>query len=323
MDRHFERSLCFGSGIPFAFLTVLISVPNIIILIVFYRNPLRCFRKAFSVFLVFVAALDLFNGIVVSFGETVMRFLCAFDDESVPRDGDNIKILGYIGVNSSIILVTAMSVDRFLAVTFPHFHLRTVTPKKVVICNIAIVVFSTIFSLLQLIKQVPMDIYLNIDIHLHTTFPLVTTALAYLGILFALKKRARIDVQRQTAMPNNSTLHDMRRVRMAQMERKFASTSFLILLFIILSLIPYFVAIIIEVNCPSCGNQNWFFVLRESCVVFLFLNSAVNPFLTTFRINELKQSVRIVLHLRQLDNAIGLGDLVSNSQNSLANVLSM
>jgi len=168
-----------------------------------------------------------------------------------------------------------------------------------------------------------MDIYLNIDIHLHTTFPLVTTALAYLGILFALKKRARIDVQRQTAMPGNSTLLDMRRVRMAQMERKFASTSFLILLFIILSLIPYFVAIIIEVNCPSCGNQNWFFVLRESCVVFLFLNSAVNPFLTTFRINELKQSVRIVLHLRRLDNAIGLGDLVSNSQNSLANVLSM
>jgi len=147
MDRDFERLLCFGSGIPFAFLTVLISVPNIIILIVFYRNPLRCFRKAFSVFLVFVAALDLFNGIVVSFGETVMRFLCAFGDESVPRDGDNIKILGYIGVNSSIILVTAMSVDRFLAVTFPHFHLRTVSPRKVVICNIAIVVFSTIFFL--------------------------------------------------------------------------------------------------------------------------------------------------------------------------------
>jgi len=132
MDRDFERLLCFGSGIPFAFLTVLISVPNIIILIVFYRNPLRCFRKPFSVFLVFVAVLDLFNGIVVSFGETVMRFLCAFGDESVPRDGDNIKILGYIGVNSSIILVTAMSVDRFLAVTFPHFHLRTVSPRKVV-----------------------------------------------------------------------------------------------------------------------------------------------------------------------------------------------
>ena len=41
--------------------------------------------------------------------------------------------------------------------------------------------------------------------------------------------------------------------------------------------------------------------LRELCVLFLFLNSAVNPFLTTFRINELKKSVRIVLRLRRQD----------------------
>ena len=302
MERGFEESLCLGTGIAFVFLTILISVPNSIMLIAFYKNPLRCFRKAFSVFLVFIAAMDLFNGIVVCFGEAVMRFLCALDNKNVPRDGDIIKILGYIGINSSILLVTAMSIDRFVSVVCPHFYLCKVKKRNLVFCNTAIVVFSSVFSLLQLVEQVSMDVYLTADIHLHTTFPLVTTALAYLGIFFVLKKRARIDFERQTKIPSNPTLHDKRRIKVAHMERKFATTSLFILLFLITSLIPYFTAIIIEVNCTNCGNKNWFLALRESCVVFLFLNSAVNPFLTTLRINELKKSVKIVLHLEHQDN---------------------
>ena len=316
MERSFEQSLCLGSGIPFVCLIFLISVPNSIVLIVYYRNPLRCFRKSFSVFLIFIAAMDLFNGIVVCFGEVVLRFWCAFGEKNVPRDGDNVKILGYIGVNSSILLVTAMSVDRFLAVICPHFYHRKVKPRKILLSNTAIVVFSAIFSLIQLDKHVPMDIYLTVDIHLHTTFPLVLTTLAYLGIFLVLKRRARVGFQRQTIMPNNPDLQEMRKIRTAQMERKFASTSFFILLFIILSLVPYFVAITIEVNCLSCGDQAWFFILRESCVIFLFINSAVNPLLTILRSNELKQSVRAVLHLSRQENLNHSGNC-SNQQNSL------
>ena len=33
-------------------------------------------------------------------------------------------------------------------------------------------------------------------------------------------------------------------------------------------------------------------MFRETSIVFLFVNSAVNPFLTTFRINELIKAVR-------------------------------
>ena len=70
MNRNFEKSLCLASGIPFLFLTLLISVLNGFILVVLYRTPLRCFRKIFSVFLVFVCAVDFFNSIVVCSGET-------------------------------------------------------------------------------------------------------------------------------------------------------------------------------------------------------------------------------------------------------------
>ena len=95
---------------------------------------------------------------------------------------------------------------------------------------------------------------------------------------------------------------------MATIPRKFATTSFLILACLVVSLAPYFAAIIIASHCASCGEQNWFSVLLESSVVFLFLNAAANPFLTTFRIRELKKSVKIVLHLTQEENEVHLDD---------------
>ena len=296
MERNFEKSLCLGTGISFLFLLSLISVPNGFILIVLYRNPLRCFRKAFSVFLVFICAVDLFIGIVVCSGETLMRYICAFGDQNIPQEGDILRILGYVGVNSSILLATAMSVDRFVAVIFPHFYRRKIKPRTLVLCNAVIVVFSSIFASLQL-SGISVNVYRLIDQHLHATFPLSTTTLAYLGIFYFLRKQSRVSHQNQPTLSNKTALHSRRREAMARKERKLAITSFFILMFLVISLVPYFVAIIIEVNCYSCGKQNWFFVLRESCVVFLFLNSTVNPFLTAFRIKDLKKSVRIVLGL--------------------------
>ena len=298
MDRGFEISLCQGTGISFLFMSIFISIPNGLILIAFYKNPLRCFRKAFSVFLVFIAGVDFFVGIVVCSGEIVMRFLCAFGDGKLPQDGTIVRILGYIGVNSSILLVTAMSVDRFIAVVYPCFYLNKVTLRKVLICDSIIIVFSSIFASLQL-AGVSKDIYLLIDIHLHTTFPLITTAFAYLGIFLYLKKRSQVDLQRQSFMPSNATLDEMRRVKIAEKERRFAKTSFLILAFLVVSLIAYFVAILIDSNCNDCHGKNWFLALKETSVTFLFVNSMGNPILTTFRINELKQSIKIVISRRK------------------------
>ena len=194
-----------------------------------------------------------------------------------------------------------MSVDRFISVVFPHFYLHKVSPRKLVVCNTTIVIFSSIFASIQL-AAISIDVYLSIDIHLHTTFPLVTCMSAYLGILFALRKRSRVDIQRQASMPSNPTLHDMRRLRVAQMERKLVATSFSILLFLIISLVPYFAAILLEANCSACRGKKWFFGLRESTIAFLFINSMVNPFLTAYRIKELKHAVKRVLGLMRQDS---------------------
>ena len=146
--------------------------------------------------------------------------------------------------------------SHFVAALFPpsHFYLRKVKSRKLAICNASIVFFSSIF-VLMLLTRIPIDVHLVIDIHLHMTFPLVTTILAYMGIFFVLRKRARVDFQRQTSMPSNPTLLDRRRLKTAQMERKITTTSFIILLFLIISIIPYFIAVLLQANCSGCRGE--------------------------------------------------------------------
>ena len=102
-------------------------------------------------FLIFISAVDLFVGIVVCPAEALMRLRCAFGDNPPPTEGDFPIIVEYIGVNSSILLVTSMSVDRFVSVVCPHFYLLKVRPKHLVFCNVIIVVSSSIFASLQLV----------------------------------------------------------------------------------------------------------------------------------------------------------------------------
>ena len=117
-------------------------------------------------------------------------------------------------------------------------------------------------------------------------------------IFLFLKKQSRIVRQKQITVAMSSSLNERRQEREGKMERKFATTSFLILLFLILSLIPYFMIATVEIHCESCSGQDWFLAVKESCIVFL-LNSVINPFLASFRISELKRSCAIVLGLQR------------------------
>ena len=300
MERSLEKQLCLGSGIAYLILLFMISLPNGFVLFVLVKNPLRYPRRGFPVFLAFICAMDLFVGLVVSSGEALTRFLCAFGDRGVPREGDVIRVVAYIGVNSSILLATAMSIDRFIAVVFPHTYRQKLKPKTVVVVNLCIVIFSCIFASIQL-SDISLDVYLTIDLHLHTTFPLCTTSIAYLRIFFFLIKQSRIVLQKRITVPMGSSLNDRRQERERKMERKIATTSFVIVLFLILSLIPYFTITNVEIHCESCSGENWFLALKESCIAFLHLNSVINPFLASFRISELKRSCAIVLGLQRQD----------------------
>ena len=104
----------FASGIAFLILLFLISLSNGFVLFVLLKNPLRCPRRAFSVFLAFICAIDLFVGVVVSSGEALTRFLCAFGDRGLRQEADVMRFLSYTGINSDILLVLSYTGEKQL-----------------------------------------------------------------------------------------------------------------------------------------------------------------------------------------------------------------
>ena len=179
--------------------------------------PFVASEKHFSVFLIFISAVDLFVGIVVCSAEALMRLRCAFGDNPPPTEGDFPIIVEYIGVNSSILLVTSMSVDRFVSVVCSHFYLLKVRPKHLVFCNVIIVVSSSIFASLQLVMCLWMFTFSRYSL----THTLIATTMAYSGIFLTLRKsRSRVDLQRQSSIPNNRVLRDIRRVKNFQKQHR-------------------------------------------------------------------------------------------------------
>ena len=236
MVNHFEKQICLGTGISLLFPSLLIMVPNGIVLVALYKNPLHCFRRPFSIFLKFIPAVDFLTGIIVCSGQALTRLLCAFSDGSIPREGDVVRIFAYTAINSSTLLVTAMSVDRFTAV-FPLFYLRKVKQRSLGIISTGLVIFSAIFAALQL-SSISVGVYRVIDQHLNTTFPLCVTTLCYLGIFFALRRKSsRVGFETRRTIPSSGTVQDTRQAKRAQMERKLATTSFFILSFLFLSVV--------------------------------------------------------------------------------------
>ena len=179
--------------------------------------PFVASEKHFSVFLIFISVVDLFVGIVVCTAEALMRLRCAFGDNPPPTEGDFPIIVEYIRVNRLILLVTSMSVDRFVSVVCPHFYLLKVRPKHLVFCNVIIVVSSSIFASLQLVMCPWMFTFSRYSL----THTLIATTMAYSGIFLTLRKsRSRFDLQRQSSIPNNRVLRDIRRVQNFQKQHR-------------------------------------------------------------------------------------------------------
>ena len=114
MVNHFEKQICLGTGISFLFLSLLIMVPNGIVLVALYKNPLHCFRRPFSIFLKFIPAVDFLTGIIVCSGQALTRLLCAFSDGSIPREAFFATLQ-----LSSISVGVYRVIDQHLNTTFP------------------------------------------------------------------------------------------------------------------------------------------------------------------------------------------------------------
>ena len=299
MDEEAEQTGCIWSAILALLLILPISTSNGFLLLVLYRDPLKCMRKPVHVFIASLAISDFMTGILSGTSIAVRELACYGGDIRHPGAiGDFAGISYFFTVSSATLLISALSIERFLAVAFPFFHRVRVTSKKAMICSAVIFTHAFVFAMLQL-ADLPDDVYHNMDLNLHIVFPLVTVTVAYTAIYLALRQLRKLGISREHRNSRGGLLSfqsnaNVRNRQLATEMRLVWTEFFSILVCMVVALMPYYVVLTLELQCEKCKHQQWFIILRRLSVPFLFINSAVNAALYAWRIPYYRKSFKVI-----------------------------
>jgi len=269
-------------------LSTIISVANLIVMATIYRNPHKSLRTPPCLLVVNLASADFMVGLcVVS--------LVAFRD--VYRSlQQQVPLPLSVGVFASYVLCTtlfvssatmvALSVTCFVAIDSPMQYKTKITKKKVYTFIVVIWIISALICFLPVTK-VPEQTYLLIYIHTHISVPALFLMVVYAKGFRALARRRR-------ELQLNGHASDESNKRALERERNMAVTIIIILAIFYITYLPQYIMIHLARFCDSCEISEESVTFHKVDVIssrFVFLNSALNPFVYAWRMPKYRRAL--------------------------------
>lgn len=285
----FVHAICVCSATLAGILSLLAMVANGMLLYVMYKDPLRCFRKPISVLIAALAANDLLTGSVISGLHIRNEISCEIHaDETTTRTSFE-SIVGLFAINNGTFLVMSLSVERLIAVALPFYYRATASGRKTLACAVCVVAYSVAFCLLQF-TGIPQGIYDMLQVHLNMSFPLVAVIIFNFLLLKVLRGYRRRACSMNSDASDSAVSANEKRF---DIDKQFAFTAILIVLFLFISHLPYYIITLVEVHCTHCEGI-WLVSCRRILLPFLYINAACNPFTYTFRIRQCRRSLKLL-----------------------------
>ncbi|XP_031556750.1 adenosine receptor A1-like [Actinia tenebrosa] len=285
----FHCEVLLWNGMVLLVIALVTSLTNGVLLITVFRDPLRCFRNGGSALIACLAVTDFLTGTVTASNAGIFSIL---NSQGIPslriRGVLQEKLVSQFTVRSGILVVTAFTFERFLAVAMPHFYRNYVIIKNVNICALVCCTVGFLASIIEL--ALDKVIFEYISYYGFFISPLILITICYLATYIALRKRLRSS-KSTSVMPAASQQQRMREVQQLKRERLLFHTAFFVILGFVFSYSPWFSVVAITTYCPSCTKTRWYFALYRSTIPFLYVNSALNPLLYAWRIPRYRKSV--------------------------------
>ena len=295
MTGDLRESVCVTGIVLLVTLCTVATVANGLLLIVLYKDPLKCFRTPIVVYIASLALLDLLSGSVTGPGVIHNYALCSLGrDRSSSLEGTLFAaVAAEFTICTANLLAVALSIERLCAVAFPIVYRRKSSVHRSLICVGCVVLYTLIFTLSGLAgsrwKRAPLRLHMN------TTIPFVTLIVVNIALVLAIRKQNR---KRQNLLygMEGSTCESKRRQR----ERALAVTTQLIVTCFVISLLPYLAFIFMDLYFLKYREEDWFFACRRFSLPFVYLNPAMNPLIFNFRLAHFRRTFKIVFMLRNL-----------------------
>ena len=252
-------------------LMLLSILGNALVLVAILRTP--SIHSPSVIFLCNLAVTDLLVGLVVQpayIAEQIVRTVSALQEA--------VTGMGFAGCGVSLWTMTAITVDRFLAL---HYHLQypnLMTTSRAIYTIITIWCIITLFSFSILWS---LSVY-----YFFATFCITICLLVCLVCfikIYRIVRRHQLQIHVQQQAVENST--DTNKQQIRQSTRK-AKNIFIYFLAMILCYSPFSIAVFIS-GFTSIDLK----VVATFSLTAVLMNSSINPFLFCWRMTELRAAV--------------------------------
>ena len=183
----------------------------------------------------------------------------------------------------SLLTMTAISVDRLLALLLGLRYRQIVTVKRTQTTVIAFWVVSVVGCLMSLLSNEETSSWYN---YIILTLCLVTSIYSYTRIFRGLRHH-------QTQVQDNVTAQRNRTIPMnISRYRKTVSSALWLLLTLVVCYLPFTVVAPLAVRQIHNSLSSRFFLATQFTATLLYLNSSLNPLLYCWKIREVRRAVK-------------------------------
>ena len=185
----------------------------------------------------------------------------------------------------SLITLTAISVDRLLALLLGLRYRQVVTLKRTCLIAISGWIVSIVGASISFLNLRILSVYQYIA----TAFCLVTTICAYIKIFMSLRHN-QIHVQNHVVQGQSSQANTLNKARY----RKAVYSALWVQVTLVICYLPYGIAVALT---PQRGMPLSTYLALQFTATLVYLNSSLNPFLYCWKITEVRQAVKETLQL--------------------------
>ena len=250
---------------------IVITVGNLMIVIAVVKDPLKKLRSPFNYFVVNLAAADLIVGIV-----TMPIGIYNHTLEYLKTKPDLLKkvftVALFISLTASLLCLITLSVDRYIAITFPMKYRSNLTWRKCWIGSIIIWILS--LSLPFIYIKVGYINYLMIYINTAVAVAAITLVMTYIRIYNFL--RGQIQRMKEISRTTSNETKMLESKRTLQQKRVTRVFLWILVLFLI-CYIPATIIVYVLQFCTTCHCES-IHIMRDTTFYLLTVNSCMNPF---------------------------------------------
>ena len=269
--------------------TIVASVGNFLVVLAVLLNPNRDLRSPFNYFVANLSFADLVVGLISAPLAIVFHIWEGLGILN-ERFEKSMHITYFISCTASLLSLTALALDRYVAITYPLFYRTKLNPFRAFVVSVVVWILSVLLSM----------IYFAVGYN-RFRFIFANTAIAvtFAVLIFTnakIFKYLRCQVSQWDSL-HDSSEESLAKKRAIKWEKKITKTLVIVLLLFLACYLPSCICIYIINFCTNCDCVfiHW---VRDIQFVMVMANSGVNPFVYAWRLENFRKAFKSILTCR-------------------------